>query len=155
MTRVLPVALVVLVLSPAAASARIVAASRLPTDVQAGLAAQSIGVAQTTDVSPDSLAVTAHRALGIAKRNFGWIRGERPDAYLIRIIDHPDVFDPPVVGASGWTDIHPLQVGDLAWLVVIRNAKVPILCPPGGSYRSTLAVLVETTQPEYALGMTI
>jgi hypothetical protein len=60
-----------------------------------------------------------------------------------------------VPGALGWTDIRPLQVGGLAWVVVIRNATIPILGPPGGSYCATFVVLVQTAQPRWVVGLTI
>lgn len=153
MERLIALAGVVLAVSPSAMAAGHIA---LPADVQAGLAAHPIGVEQAINISPRSVAVTAQRALRIAKRDFEWARGTRPAVYLIRIVTHPGVFDPPVPGASGWTDIHPLQVGDLAWVVVIRNAKIPILGPHGGgSDRATLAVLVQTTQPRWVVGLLI
>src|SRR6266540_2664335 len=101
-----------------------------------------------------SLPITASKALKVAKRNFGWARGSRPAAYLVHITDHPSAFDRPS-GAEGWIDIHPLQVGDLAWLVVIRHAQIPILGGHGGSYRATLVVIEETTRPRYVIGLTI
>jgi hypothetical protein len=157
MTRLTGFAVVVAVAvsPPAMAAGRIAAAPQLPADVQAGLAARSIDVEQAINVSRDSVAVTARRALRIVKRSFGGAHGTQPAVHLVRIVAHPAVFDPSVPGALGWTDIGPLQVGDLAWVVVIRNATIPILGPPGGTYCATLVVLVQTAQPRWVVGLTI
>jgi len=97
--------------------------------------------------------VSATRAKRIVKR-LGFVNGYAVGGYLVRVTGHPGPFDPLPTG-RGWTPITPLQVGDLAWIVVIRDATIPIRGPPGGSYKATLVVFVETTRPQWVVGLTI
>lgn len=127
-------------------------AAALPSDVRDGLVGQSIEVGQPTG-APAQLPVSATRAKRIVKR-LGFVNGHTVGVYLVRVTGHPGPFDPLPAG-RGWTPITPLQVGDLAWIVVIRDATIPILGPPGGSYKATLVVIVETTRPKWVVGLTI
>jgi hypothetical protein len=87
-------------------------------------------------------------------RRLGFVNGNAVGVYLVRVTGHTGPFDPLPTG-RGWTPITPLQVGDLAWIVVTRAATIPILGPPGGSYKATLVVIVETTRPKWVVGLTI
>jgi hypothetical protein len=136
--------------APAGATVRVAA---LPADVREGLAADSIEVGPTTG-APARLPISAARAKQVVKRYFSPFRGHRIGVYLVRIAGHPGLFDPVPQGHS-WTTIAPLRVGDLAWIVVIRNVTIPITGPAGGTVKETLAVIVETTEPRYVVGMTI
>jgi hypothetical protein len=137
-----------------AATARAAAhTTPLPSDVRDGLVAQSLEVGQPTG-APARLPVSAARAKPIAKRQFGFVHGHGVGVYLVRITGHPSPFDPLPAG-RGWTPIAPLQVGDLAWIVVMRDATIPRLGPPGGTYKATLVVIVETRHPKYVVGLTI
>jgi hypothetical protein len=148
--RVFTAVLGALVLAATALAAAGTAA--LPSDVRDGLVAQSIEVRQPTG-APAQLPVSATRAKRIVKR-LGFVNGHTVGVYLVRVTGHPGPFDPLPPG-RGWTPITPLQVGDLAWIVVIRDATIPITGPPGGSYKATLVVIVETTHPKWVVGLTI
>jgi hypothetical protein len=148
--RVFMVALGALVLAATGLGATGTAA--LPSDVRDGLVAQSIEVGQPTG-APAELPVSATRAKRIVKR-LGFVNGHASGVYLVRVIGHLGPFDPLPPG-RGWTPITPLQVGDLAWIVVIRDATIPILGPPGGTYKATLVVIVESTRPKWVVGLTI
>ena len=148
--RVFTVVIGALVLAATALGATGTAA--LPSDVRDGLAAQSIEVGQPTG-APARLPVSATRAKQIVKR-LGFVNGHAAGVYLVRVTAHPGPFD-PLPPSHGWTPIMPLQVGDLAWIVVIRDARIPILGPPGGTYKATLVVIVETTHAKYVVGLTI
>lgn len=137
--------------------------SPVPEDIKLALAEQSIGVADATDVSPVSLRVSSARARRVALKNFswtvlpyrsGWIRMNRITTHLVRLSE--------IRRASGrfdFPDMHPLHAGDLAWLVVIRDATLPLLGPPGRpgprSYMAPLAVFVSTDEPRYVRAMSI
>jgi hypothetical protein len=148
--RVVTVVIGALALAPTGLGATGTAA--LPSDVRDGLAGQAIEVGQPTG-APAQLPVSATRAKRIVRR-LGFVNGSAVGVYLVRVTGHPGPFDPLPTG-RGWTPITPLQVGDLAWIVVIRNATIPILGPPGGSYAATLVVIVETRRPEWVVGLTI
>jgi hypothetical protein len=148
--RVFTVVIAALVLAATALGAAGTAA--VPSDVRDGLAAQSIEVGLPTG-APAQLPVSATRAKRIVKR-LGFVNGHAVGVYLVRVTGHPGPFDPLPAG-HGWTPITPLQVGDLAWIVVIRDATIPILGPPGGTYKATLVVIVETTHPKWVVGLTI
>jgi hypothetical protein len=149
--RVFTVVVAALVLAATVGAA--VRAAALPTDVRGGLAEDSIEVGPPTG-APARLPVSAARAKGIVKRHFSPFHGHRISVYLVRITGHPGLFDPLPQG-RGWTSITPLQVGDLAWIVVIRGVPIPINGPPGGTVRETLVVIVETTHPKWVVGLTI
>jgi hypothetical protein len=137
--------------APAGASVR---AAALPTDVRDGLAHYSVDVGPPTD-APGRLPVSAARAKAILTRYFGWeAHGHKIGTYLLRITGHPGPFEPLLPGHA-WTTINPLQVGDLAWIGVIRNVSIPITGPPGGTVRETLVVIVETTRPKWVVGLTL
>jgi hypothetical protein len=87
-------------------------------------------------------------------KRLGFVNGHAVDVYLVRVTGHPGPFDPLPPG-RGWTPITPLQVGDLAWIVVIRDATIPVLGPPRATYKATLVVLVDTTHPKWVVGLTI
>jgi hypothetical protein len=148
--RVVTVVIAALVLAATALGATGTAA--LPSDVRDGLVAQSLEVGEPTG-APAQLPVSATRAKRIVKR-LGFVNGHAVGVYLVRVTAHAGPFDPLPPG-RGWTPITPLQVGDLAWIVVIRDATIAILGPPGGSYKATLVVIVETTRPKWVVGLTI
>jgi hypothetical protein len=148
--RVITVVFAALVLTATSNAATQITA--LPSDVRDGLMAQSLEVGQPTG-APARLPVSAVRAKRIVKR-LGFVNGHTVGVYLVRVTGHPGPFDPLPPG-RGWTPITPLQVGDLAWIVVIRDATIPITGPPGGTYKATLVVIVETTRPKWVVGLTI
>jgi hypothetical protein len=125
----------------------------LPSDVRDGLTAESIEIGSPIG-APARLPVSAARAKRIVRPMMRFYRGYSGGVYLVRITGHPGPFDPLPPG-RGWTTITPLQVGDLAWIVVIRDATIPITGPLGGSYQATLVVIVETTRPAWVTGFTI
>jgi hypothetical protein len=125
----------------------------LPIDARDGLANDSIEIGPPTG-APGQLPVSAARAKRVVKRHFGAFHCHGIGVYLVRITGHPGPFDPLPPG-RGWTTITPLQVGDLAWIVVIRGATIPITGQPGGSYKATLVAIVETTHPKWVVGLTI
>lgn len=150
--RVFTVAVAAFVLLVTATAVEAAGTVALPSDLRDGLTAQSVEVGQPTG-APAQLPVSATRAKRIVKR-LGFVNGHAVGVYLVRVTGHPGPFDPLPPG-RGWTPIAPLQVGDLAWIVVIRDATIPILGPPGGTYRATLVVIVDTTHPKWVVGLTI
>ena len=150
--RVFTVAVAAFVLLVTATAVEAAGTVALPSDVRDGLTAQSVEVGQPTG-APAQLPVSATRAKRIVKR-LGFVNGHAVGVYLVRVTGHPGPFDPLPPG-RGWAPIAPLQVGDLAWIVVIRDATIPILGPPGGTYRATLVVIVDTTHPKWVVGLTI
>jgi len=150
--RVFTVAVAAFVLLVTATAVEAAGTVALPSDVRDGLTAQSVEVGQPTG-APVQLPVSATRAKRIVKR-LGFVNGHAVGVYLVRVTGHPGPFDPLPPG-RGWTPIAPLQVGDLAWIVVIRDATIPILGPPGGTYKATLVVIVDTTHPKWVVGLTI
>ena len=150
--RVFTVAVAAFVLLVTATAVEAAGTVALPSDVRDGLTAQSVEVGQPTG-APAQLPVSATRAKRIVKR-LGFVNGHAVGVYLVRVTGHPGPFDPLPPG-RGWTPIAPLQVGDLAWIVVIRDATIPILGPPGGTYKATLVVIVDTTHPKWVVGLTI
>ena len=121
----------------------------------------SIGVSDASSVDPSSVAVSYLRADRIALRKFGWVarpyaasgwvRVHRVTVHLVRVV-------PPPIGwpdRRGFVSTAPLKPGDLAWLVVIRDATIPILGPPGGTYIAPLAIFVRTDEPSFVVALTI
>jgi hypothetical protein len=120
----------------------------LPDDVRQGLVAKRIGVADASGVPSSSLPVSAAHAERVARRNFGWTRGRPLTVHLVRLTD------------PGSGPAHALRVGSIQWLVVLRNAHIPILGGPSGrigrGYRTVpLAVFVDTTKPRFLVALTI
>lgn len=155
------------VFSALAAPARAVARpipppSPVPQDVRHALAEwSSIGVADATDVAPSTLPVGPGRAYRAVVKAFAW--DARPKTAVSvgsgwsLLLTHPITIslarltDRPRGG--GWTDIHPLQAGDLVWIVVIRNVLIPGLGmtnPSSASfYLESLVVFVRTDVPRW------
>ncbi len=52
-------------------------------------------------------------------------------------------------------DIASTLIGSLAWLVVTRNATIPMTGPRGGTYAATLAAIVQTQRPRFVVALTI
>src|SRR5438552_1716 len=123
--RLLMVISVALVLAPSAGA--VVSAAALPTDVREGLAEYSIDVGPPFD-APARLPVSASRAKAVVRRHL--FHGRRVGVYLVRITGHPGLFDPRPPGHA-WMTIDPLQVGDLAWIVVVRGVQIPVTSNPG------------------------
>lgn len=146
---------------PAMAAARpIPSPSPVPQDVRDALAQwSSIGVADATDVAPSTLPVGPARAYRAAAKAFA--RDARPKTVLAigsgwsLLLTHPITISlVRLTGrpqGAGWTDIDPLQVGDLVWIVVIRNVPIPNLGPPnplsGSFWLESLVVFVRTDVP--------
>ncbi len=131
----------------------------VPADVRTALAQLSVGVASPVDVNPSLLAVRYKAALRIARRKVSWMirpyrsdwsRVHRVTVHLVRIV--PPL---PLPDHQGYVSIAPLRIGDLAWLVVMRDATIPILGPPGGTYVAPIAVFVRTDQRKFVVAVTI
>jgi hypothetical protein len=150
--RLVASALVTLILAGTAKAAP--SAAPLPVDVHDGLATISSIETGPPTGAPAQLPVTASSAKRIVRHHFGVPCRQKVGVYLVRITGHPGAFDPLPPG-HGWTSIARLQVGDLVWIVVIRNAPIPVLAGAGGIVRETLAVIVETMRPRWVIGITI
>jgi hypothetical protein len=161
--RVLGVLVLVAILIPAATQAarteRSPSPTPIPDDVRLGLAQLSIGVSSPGEVKPSSLPVRYKQALRIARKKVGWmirpamsgwVRVHRITLHLVRLTP------PPVLPERrGFVSAAPLRIGDLAWLVVVRDATIPVLGPPGGTYIAPLAVLVRTDQARFVVAMSL
>jgi hypothetical protein len=132
----------------------------VPEDVRAALADLSIGVASATAVNTASLTVGYRRAFRIAEHKAGWMirayghgwtRVDRLTIHLVRIV--PPLFGEP--DHHAFVSISPLLIGDLAWLIVMRDATIPILGPPGGTYIAPIAVFVRTDVPKFVVATTL
>lgn len=135
-------------------ASRAAATTSVPPDVIGGLARESILV-EGVAVSRLGGAVAADAAIRVVVPVLTAYAGLRPSAYLVRIVAHPRAFDPLPPG-TGWSSISPLQVGDLAWLVVVRDARIPSLNPHHPRVLiETLVFLVRTDAPKWVAGMTI
>lgn len=152
------------IISAAALSLSLVGSARpatraggVPRDVQQALATEySIAVSA---VSPHAGVgqIRPAQAIAAAKRRFywgknltlgdGWVLPRIVSARLVRIGDKPE--------GKVVVDTSPLGPGSLAWLVIIRNADIPVLGPPGGNYITTMAVLVEASRPHAVVGVTL
>ncbi len=133
----------------AVAAALAPAPSPVPDEVTLGLPRAGIEVVDASDVAPGSLPVSSRQAVQIARKGFGgfarpytsgWVRLGRVTVHLVRVVRS---------SSSG------LFVGQVVWLVVIRDATLPIFGPPGRSgprYSvGPLAVFVRTGEPRYIL----
>ena len=153
MKRVFVLVAVGAVLGPAPSSAAPVPSpvpSPVPDEVALGLPLVGIRVVDATDVVSGSLPVRPQRAVRVARKYFGgfarpytsgWVRVGRVTLHLVRVVQS---------SGSG------LFAGELAWLVVIRDATIPILGgPPGRAgqlfYVAPLAVFVRTDEPRYIM----
>ncbi len=130
---------------------------RVPRDVQRTLASEySIAVADVAPAAARLVRVRPQQAIGVAKRRFPWnLRSSKPAGWMLAqtVRAHLVRLGKPPKGKVA-LNTAPLQVGDLAWLVVVRNAEVPVLGPPGGSYVTTVAVLVEPNRRHAVLAVT-
>jgi hypothetical protein len=161
--RVLAVLVLVATLVPAATQAAGTEPSPSPTpipdDVRLGLAQLSIGVSSLAGVKPSSQPVRYQQALRIAKKKVGWmirpemsgwIRVHRITIHLVRL-----TLPPVLAERRGFVSTAPLRIGDLAWLVVLRDATIPVLGPPGGIYVAPIAVFVRTDEPKFVVAMSL
>jgi hypothetical protein len=122
----------------------------LPPDVQHALADFSIGVVDARDVPAKSLPVSRRAALHAARHRtvwgappalLGWRVVPEVKVYLVRLTER-------LAGSKAAVKTDPLVAGDLAWLVIVRNAEIPLLGPPDKAHMLVnVAVLVQTTTP--------
>jgi hypothetical protein len=153
---------VALVLLAGAIVAPTAVASPVPEDVGASLAAECYPVADAS-LPPSSLPVGPRRALRVAMRNLGWAvlpygaRWSRVGRITVHLVQ---LREPPTAdGRCSFMNLNPIRVGDLAWLVVIRDATIPLIGPPGRPgpkrYVAPLAVFVRTDVPVFVRAMTL
>jgi hypothetical protein len=132
-------------------------AGSVPRDVQQALATEYSIAVSAVSAPPGVGQIRPAQAIAAAKRRFywgknltlgdGWVLPRTVSARLVRLGDKPD--------GKVVVDTHPLGPGSLAWLVIIRNADIPVLGPPGGNYIATMAVLVEASRPHAVVGVAI
>ena len=131
----------------------------VPEDVRTALDQLSVGVAGVPSTNVPNLPVGYKAAFRVAESKAGWmvrpyrsdwVRVHRITIHLVRIV-------PPLVlpDHHGFVSLAPLRIGDLAWLVVMRDATIPILGPPGGTYIAPIAVFVRTEQPTFVAAVTL
>lgn len=131
----------------------------VPEDVRTALAELSVGVADVPSTNVPNLPVAYKAAFRVAKSKAGWmarpyrsdwVRVHRITIHLVRIV-------PPLVLPEhhGFVSLAPLRIGDLAWLVLMRDATIPILGPPGGTYIAPIAVFVRTDQPTFVVAVSL
>jgi hypothetical protein len=152
-------AAIVPVRSQAAGLERAPSPTRVPADVRTALAELSVGVASPVDIDPSLLSVRYKTALRIAQKHVGrmvrpyrsgWSRVHRIAIHLVRIV--PPI---PLPDHHGFVSLAPLRIGDLAWLIVMRDATIPVLGPPGGTYVAPIAVFVRTDEPAFVVAMSL
>jgi hypothetical protein len=139
-----------LALTTAATGRATTAPPVLPLDVKRALADYSIGVVDASDVPAKSLGVSRRTALRAARHRTVWgappaLQGWRVvpqvSVYLVRLTERP-------TGSKAAVKTDPLTAGDLAWLVIVRNAEIPIIGPIEVAHMLVnVAVLVQTTTP--------
>jgi hypothetical protein len=132
----------------------------VPEDVRTALAELSVGVAGLPNTNVPSLPVGYKAAFRVAKNKAGWMvrpyrsnwrRVDRLTIHLVRIV-HPLFGEPD---HHAFVSISPLRIGDLAWLVVMRDATIPILGPRGGTYIASVAVFVRTDEPSFVAAVSL
>jgi hypothetical protein len=115
----------------AVAAALASAPSPVPDEVTLGLPRVGIEVVDGSDVAPGSLPVSSRQAVQIAQRRYGgfarpytsgWVRLGRVTVHLVRVVRS---------SSSG------LFAGQVVWLVVIRDATLPIFGRPADPGRVT------------------
>jgi hypothetical protein len=128
--------------------------SVLPEDVALTLPSSGIDVRDASEVTRATFPITGRRAVRIAWRNFhgmarpyasGWARVGRVTVHLVRVVRSNSV---------GPLGLFPDQ---LVWLVVIRDATIPNLGPPGPgpqSFNAMLGVFVRTDTPRFIVATT-
>ena len=116
----------------------------LPPEVTAGLSPYGIEVVAAETTVP----VSAHRATRIARRHVrisirpypsAWVRVGRVSAHLVRVV-HRDF---------------ALREGQIVWLVVIRDASIPVLGPRGGTYFASIGVFVASDDARFIEAVTL
>lgn len=131
----------------------------VPEDVRTALAELSVGVAGLANTNTPKLPVGYKVAFRVAENKAGWmvrpyrsdwVRVHRITVHLVRIV-------PPLVLPEhhGFVSLAPLRIGDLAWLIVMREATIPILGPPGGAYLAPVAVFVRTDEPSFVAAVSL
>jgi hypothetical protein len=158
----------ILVIAPAANAATTSAPwpTPVPDYVKARLVDYSIGADDAVDVAPASLKVPLRQARQVALKHFDWaLRHHDGSSRVGRITVHL-VRLSAVTTASGRVDfIGPphLHVGDLAWLVVIRDVSIPNLGPPAPpgrpprplTYLADIGVFVRTDTPNWVSAVSL
>jgi hypothetical protein len=119
-------------------------ASPLPPEVTAGLTPYGIEVvaAGTTVPVPASQAFrTARKHVGLWARPYtaGWVRLGRMSANLVRVVHSESL----------------LSEGQVVWLVVIRDATIPVLGPRGGTYVGSIGVFVGSDKARFLEAVTL
>lgn len=98
--------------------------------------------------------ISAVQARATAENEYGFVGSSKPSTHLVLLSD-PDYGEAASEEAAGEDDATfvPLFMNHLAWLVVVRNATVPVLGPPGkrtsrATYDATIAVFVDARTGE-------
>jgi hypothetical protein len=92
----------------------------------------------------------AEQARATASREYGFAGGTVESTHLVAFSE-PDFGEAEneIAAAEDDATFVPLYMNHLAWLVVVRDANLPVLGPPGrrtrSTYEATVAVFIDAT----------
>jgi hypothetical protein len=106
-----------------------------------------------------SAPVSADQAIAVAQQNFGWTKAEGATAHFVAFTDlNSGTVSPHPNGVIDHATVVPWFVDTPAWLVVMSNAKVPLLGGAGGAtkfYTTNLCVFVNPETSAYLKAVTV